>query len=154
VLKRMREIIGFENGESIMAPGGTISNLYSVILSRFHKFPQVKMEGMRALPGKPVVFTSNQCHYSIKTACAVTGVGLENCIMVDTDWFGRMMPEDLERLIVEEKAKGNIPLMVNATAGTTVMGAFDPLEAIADICEKYDIWMHVDVRNYKGHFDR
>lgn len=39
-------------------------------------------------------------------------------------------------------------MYVNATAGTTVYGAFDPINAIADICEKYNMWLHVDVRPY------
>ncbi len=38
-----------------------------------------------------------------------------------------------------------MPLFVNATAGTTVYGAFDPINDIADICEKYNLWLHVDV---------
>ncbi|KAJ8788770.1 hypothetical protein J1605_005066 [Eschrichtius robustus] len=41
--------------------------------------------------------------------------------------------------------KGFVPFLVSATAGTTVYGAFDPLLAVADICKKYKIWMHVDV---------
>lgn len=42
--------------------------------------------------------------------------------------------------------QGHIPMYVNATAGTTVYGAFDPINEIADICEKYNMWLHVDVR--------
>lgn len=44
--------------------------------------------------------------------------------------------------------QGHVPMFVNATAGTTVYGAFDPINEIADICEKYNIWLHVDVRHY------
>ena len=51
----------------------------------------------------------------------------------------------LEKHIIQVKAEGKVPLMVNATASTTVYGAFDPLNEIADICEKYKIWLHVDV---------
>jgi cysteine sulfinate desulfinase/cysteine desulfurase-like protein len=58
---------------------------------------------------------------------------------------GRMIPSELERLILERKAMGHIPFFVNATAGTTVLGAFDPIEPIADICQKYKLWLHVDV---------
>ena len=57
-----------------------------------------------------------------------------------------MCPEDLERLITEDKARGLKPFFVNCTAGTTVIGAFDPINAIADICEKHGVWMHIDVR--------
>lgn len=44
--------------------------------------------------------------------------------------------------------QGYVPMYVNATAGTTVYGAFDPINEIADICEKYNMWLHVDVRKY------
>ena len=56
-----------------------------------------------------------------------------------------MIPEELERLIVKSISDGKIPFFVNATTGTTVFGAFDPLHPIADICEKYKLWFHVDV---------
>lgn len=45
-------------------------------------------------------------------------------------------------------AQGAVPFMVNATAGTTVLGAFDPIQEIADICEKYKLWLHVDVSSF------
>ncbi|GAB0184804.1 glutamate decarboxylase 2 [Grus japonensis] len=60
--------------------------------------------------------------------------------------IGKMIPSDLERRILEAKQKGFVPFLVSATAGTTVYGAFDPLIAIADICKKYKIWMHVDFK--------
>lgn len=145
VLEKMRKIIGFKSGESTLTPGGTIANLYSVILARFQMFPDIKLKGSSSLPGELVIFTSDQCHYSLKTACAVTGIGIDNCIMVESDWSGRMIPAVLELMIREQKDEGKIPIMVNATGGTTVVGAFDPLEEIADICKKYGIWMHVDV---------
>lgn len=56
-----------------------------------------------------------------------------------------MITSELERLILERKAKGDIPFFVNATAGTTVLGAFDDINTIADICQKYNCWMHIDV---------
>lgn len=65
--------------------------------------------------------------------------------MVPSDERGHIIPGKLEELIIERKAKGHIPFFVNATAGTTVIGAFDPISDIADICEKYGLWLHVDV---------
>lgn len=58
VLEKMRHIIGFMDGDSILAPGGAISNLYSVIVARHKMFPEYKHKGMRALPKQLVMFTS------------------------------------------------------------------------------------------------
>ena len=57
-----------------------------------------------------------------------------------------MITSVLDKKIEEQKSKGNIPFFVSATAGTTVVGAFDDLNTIADICQKHKVWMHVDVR--------
>ena len=58
---------------------------------------------------------------------------------------GHMIPEDLDEKIKGTKCSGRLPFFVNATCGTTVLGSFDPLDKIADVCEKYKIWLHVDV---------
>lgn len=62
-----------------------------------------------------------------------------------TDDVGRMICKDLEEKILSAIEENKRPFYVNATAGTTVLGAFDDLNAIADICLKYNLWMHVDV---------
>jgi glutamate/tyrosine decarboxylase-like PLP-dependent enzyme len=41
--------------------------------------------------------------------------------------------------------QGSVPFLVSATSGTTVLGAFDPLDAIADVCQRHGMWFHVDV---------
>lgn len=146
VLTKMREIIGFQGGDSILAPGGSISNLYAFLAARHKMFPDYKEHGPRGLPGDLCMFTSDQCHYSIKSCASVCGLGTENCVSVPSDELGKMIPSELERLILERKARGQIPFFVNATAGTTVLGAFDPLNEIADICQKFNCWLHVDVR--------
>jgi glutamate decarboxylase len=55
-----------------------------------------------------------------------------------------MDPSSLRKIIEEDKSKGFLPFFVNCTAGTTVIGAFDPINAIADICEEHGIWLHID----------
>lgn len=57
-----------------------------------------------------------------------------------------MIPEALEEKIIAAKNAGYQPFFVNATAGTTVYGAFDPINQIADICDRHNLWLHVDVR--------
>lgn len=58
VLEKMRHIIGFQDGDSILAPGGAISNLYSLIVARHKMFPECKSKGMRGLEKQLVLFTS------------------------------------------------------------------------------------------------
>ena len=58
---------------------------------------------------------------------------------------GKMIPNELERRVLEVKKRKQTPFLVSATMGNTVLGAFDSLDKIADICERYDFWMHVDV---------
>ncbi|XP_058794076.1 glutamate decarboxylase isoform X3 [Phymastichus coffea] len=146
VLHKMREIIGWPNGmgDSILAPGGSISNLYAFLAARHKMFPEYKERGLAAIGGQLCMFTSDQCHYSVKSCASVCGLGTDNCVMVPSDERGRMIPQRLEELILERKAKGHIPFFVNATAGTTVIGAFDPISEIADICQKYNCWLHID----------
>uniref|UniRef100_A0A674C0M4 Glutamate decarboxylase 1 n=1 Tax=Salmo trutta TaxID=8032 RepID=A0A674C0M4_SALTR len=144
-LKKMREIIGWPDGEGdgIFSPGGAISNMYSVMIARYKFFPEVKTKGMTAAP-RLVLFTSEHSHYSIKKASAALGFGTENLILLSTDERGRVIPADLEAKVIDAKARGCVPMFVNATAGSTVYGAFDPIHEIADICEKYNMWLHVD----------
>ncbi len=61
-----------------------------------------------------------------------------------------MIASELDRLISRDKADGKRPFFVNATAGTTVTGCYDPINDIADIAERQGLWLHIDV-SY-GHF--
>lgn len=66
VLEKMRHIIGFMDGDSILAPGGAISNLYSIIVARHKMFPDCKTKGLRALPQQLVLFTSEHVSSLLK----------------------------------------------------------------------------------------
>ncbi|XP_052253177.1 glutamate decarboxylase 1-like [Dreissena polymorpha] len=143
VLQRMKQLIGWSDGDAIFAPGGAMSNLYAVLTARHLVCPDVKHDGMYAA-NKLAVFTSVQSHFSIKKAAVLLGIGLNNVYSIDTDSRGRMDVAKLEEAIQRAMAAGVRPLLVNATCGTTVLGAYDPVNAIADVCEKYGVWMHID----------
>ncbi|XP_008954680.1 cysteine sulfinic acid decarboxylase isoform X3 [Pan paniscus] len=87
---------------------------------------------------------SQKCHYSIQKGAAFLGLGTDSVRVVKADERGKMVPEDLERQIGMAEAEGAVPFLVSATSGTTVLGAFDPLEAIADVCQRHGLWLHVD----------
>lgn len=65
---------------------------------------------------------------------------------VKTDEYGRMDVEDLKKVMTKARNEGRLPFFVNATAGTTVLGAIDPLKEIAEACRNASVWFHVDVR--------
>src|SRR6218665_718422 len=72
---------------------------------------------------------------------------LASCPLVLTEFYvfrGKMMASDLDQKIEKAKAEGAKPFFVGAMAGTTVLGAFDSLNEIADVCEKHKLWLHVD----------
>ncbi|KAK6741374.1 hypothetical protein RB195_009305 [Necator americanus] len=145
VMRRMWETIGWDpnTSDGVFAPGGAISNLYAFILARHNLFPNGKQEGLKELP-KLCAFTSEDSHYSIKRASAICGIGTNYCYPIRTDSAGKMIPEELEKKIMEAKKEGLTPMFVCCTAGTTVYGAFDPIEKVADICERHNVWLHVD----------
>lgn len=91
-----------------------------------------------------VVFASEEAHYSIQKMSSLLGIGEANVIDIKTNEFGSMIPEDLEKQIIDQKSKGHIPLAVIVTLGTTVRGAFDPVDIVAEICKRHQIWLHAD----------
>jgi len=143
VTERLLEYAGFTNGDGMFFPGGSICNMQAMCLARQKYLPNVKEDGMFAC--KPLVaFTSEECHYSLQKAAATLGIGTKNMRKVKTDAKGKMIMADLEDKIISSLEKGERPFFVNATAGTTVGGAYDPFNEVADLCEKYDMWFHVD----------
>uniref|UniRef100_A0A3P8S188 Cysteine sulfinic acid decarboxylase n=1 Tax=Amphiprion percula TaxID=161767 RepID=A0A3P8S188_AMPPE len=143
VLRGLRQLVGWTEGDGIFCPGGSTSNIYAMNLARYQLFPEVKSQGLYGLP-RLAIFSSPESHYSVKKGAALLGIGTDNVIMVKVDDGGRMIPEDLDQKIELSKSQGAVPFLVSCTSGTTVKGAFDPLDRIADVCDKHKLWMHVD----------
>lgn len=142
VVNELLEMMGFERGEGIMVTGGSNSNLLAMLCARTEYSPSIRQTGFGH--NRFRIYVSAEAHYSFDKAANITGIGTQNLIQVPSNENGEMIPEELERIIKTDLREGNVPIMVGATFGTTVMGAFDPLVKIAKICEKYKIWCHVD----------
>ncbi|MGZ3724310.1 MAG: aminotransferase class V-fold PLP-dependent enzyme [Pseudobdellovibrio sp.] len=145
VIKKLGQQIGWrtQSVEGITVPGGSAANFMAVHCARQKKFKNFKTEGLPA-GTKIKIFVSDQAHYSLKKASVVLGFGSNSLVAIKTDSKGRMLTSDLEEQIKHCLHEGFTPLMVCATAGTTVQGAFDPINTIAEICKAHDIWLHVD----------
>jgi glutamate/tyrosine decarboxylase-like PLP-dependent enzyme len=143
LIQKMNGLVGFERGEGIFCTGGSNANMIGVLCARDRAFPESKARGIDR-GEHPVMFVSDQAHYSFAKAANVLGIGQENAIAVKTDDDGRMIPDELDAEIRNARARGARPFFVGATAGTTVLGSIDPLTAVAAICREYGVWMHVD----------
>ncbi|KAK9355824.1 pyridoxal phosphate-dependent transferase [Lipomyces doorenjongii] len=138
------ELFGFTSEWSggITLPGGSASNTHSLIVARTILYPDTKLNGNGDY--KFVIFTSCHGHYSVEKAAISLGLGSESVWAIPVDKDERMRVDVLEEKILEAKEQGRTPLYINATAGTTVYGSYDPFEEIAVIAKKHCLWFHVD----------
>ena len=142
VLREVCNTIGWDNGsDGTFASGGSLTNFMAMIMARDTTLSDVKNRGMQA---PMTVYTSEESHYSIPKNAAFCGIGRGQVRYISTDNYGRMIPEELERQIENDIQEGYIPTLLNLTAGTTVLGAFDSITDLLPIAKKYNIWTHVD----------
>lgn len=143
LVQKMGKIAGFENPEGQFTTGGSNGNLMAVVMARHQACERGKQEGLFGQQ-KMVIFTSAESHYSILKAANITGIGADQVWKVEVDDEGKMDMGNLRRLIQKAREEGSMPMMMVGTAGTTVRGAYDPLEEMADIAREEGLWFHVD----------
>lgn len=142
ILRKVCDMIGWgEKSDGTIAPGGSMTNFMSMIMGRDHFDKNTPHQGVNK---KLTVYTSVDSHYSIPKNAAFSGIGRDNVRFIPTNKQGEMDVDALNQQIQKDKADGFHPVMVNATAGTTVLGAFDDIESISEICKRNSIWLHVD----------
>jgi glutamate/tyrosine decarboxylase-like PLP-dependent enzyme len=143
MIRLMNTYTGYTKGDGIFLTGGSNANMVAMFSARNKKLPNIRKQGMQHAPTL-VAFVSNQAHYSFETAANLLGIGSDQVIKVKTNAAGSMLPGALENAIELAINKGQIPFFVGATCATTMQGAYDPLDQLADICKKYGIWLHAD----------
>jgi len=143
-LQKMGKMCGWtEPCDGLFNPGGSISNLYALQSALHHFYPKTKSTGLFNMP-RLTVFTSKHSHYSVARAVAILGLGIDSLRKVPVDERGKMIPEKLEEMIKASKDANEIPFFVTCTAGTTVLGAFDPIEPVLEITKRHNMWLHLD----------
>ena len=129
----------------ISVQGGSASNMTSIVIARNTIYPATKIHGNGHGGRQLVLFTSAHGHYSIEKAAQACGFGSAAVIPVPVDpATGSMLPSALESLITNARSQVKTPFYVNATAGTTVLGSFDPFSEIAAIASNHGMWFHID----------
>jgi glutamate/tyrosine decarboxylase-like PLP-dependent enzyme len=132
--------------DGLFVPGGSISILYSLLLARHQYDTSIRKTGLRA-ESNLVAFCSDMAHYSYKKSAIVSGLGENNLIAVKSLPNGAMDPQDLKAKLEQAIEDGKNPFYVGLTAGTTVLGAYDPYHEIMDVIDSFsnhNIWTHID----------
>jgi sulfinoalanine decarboxylase/sulfinoalanine decarboxylase/aspartate 1-decarboxylase len=142
VLREVCNLIGWDkNSDGTIAPGGSMTNFMGMLMARDAFNEKAKFEGVSQ---KMIVYTSAESHYSTPKNAAFAGIGRDNVRKIATDEQGAMDNEVLRQTIQEDIAQGLHPILINCTAGTTVLGAFDNLVEANKIAKEFNIWIHVD----------
>lgn len=99
---------------------------------------------VEGVPSNLRVYCSTETHSSIEKAVAISGIGTKNLVKIEVDEKLGMIPERLAQQVEKDINNGLAPCCVVVATGATGTVAVDPLKPIADICQKHNIWLHVD----------
>ncbi|QDU10574.1 pyridoxal phosphate-dependent decarboxylase family protein [Gimesia aquarii] len=147
LIKMIGKEIGFPTDKfsGLVTHGGSLANLTGLLAARNLTCPEIWQQGASAKNElMPVILASSDAHYSLTRSAGILGIGTENILKVSLDQQRRMNPLALREIILKCQSENRKIIAVIACACATPIGAFDPLNEIADLCEQFQIWLHVD----------
>lgn len=146
VINWFRQILGFPVGAmGLLVSGGSMAALTALAAARHTKCGyDIRALGLRDSGAQLVFYRSGETHGCYQKAIELMGIGSRNLVTVEHDSTMRMIPKALDAAISRDKDSGRVPVAVIASAGTVNSGAIDPLDEIADVCERHGVWLHVD----------
>jgi aromatic-L-amino-acid/L-tryptophan decarboxylase len=145
MMEWLREMCGLpETWEGVIQDTASAATLCAILSARerVSNF-EINQKGFTEAT-KYRIYSSNQVHSSIDKAVKIAGLGIENLQKIAVDENFALLPTELEKAILADKAAGFVPLCVVAALGTTSSVAMDCIAEIGEICEKYAIWLHID----------
>ena len=145
VLDWLRQMLGLPAGLfGVIQDTASTSTLVALAAAR-EAVPGLDVR-RRGLVGQArlLMYASDQAHSSVEKAGIVLGIGQEGLRTIPVDDEYRMQTAELARAIAEDRAAGFTPFAVTATVGTTSTTSIDPVPAIADVCAREGLWLHVD----------
>lgn len=148
--------LGWQPGHfaGVVTHGASLANLTGLLAARNVALGDAWERGLNEnqraggvgppVVSSPVIVTQQDAHYSVARAAGILGIGTANVIKVGQDSHRRMDPAKLDAALAEMRSAGRPVIAVVASACATPIGAFDPLDAVADLCAKHHVWLHVD----------
>lgn len=143
----LRQMMGLPGiFEGIIYDTASVSTMHAIAAARERAGLDIRDRGMCGRSDLPQlrVYCSEHVHSSIDKSLITLGLGLQSLRKVECDPRFEMRAEKLEQAIREDIAAGHVPICVIPTIGTTSTSSIDPVDAVADICHKHSIWLHVD----------
>lgn len=147
VLDWLAQMMGLpEHFDGIIYDTASVSTMHAIAAARERANLDIREKGMSGRPDLPLlrVYCSEHVHSSIDKSVITLGLGTASLAKIPVNDRFEMIAELLADAIEEDIDKGHMPICVVPTIGTTSTSSVDPVDAVADICEKYGIWMHVD----------
>ncbi len=145
VIDWSKQIFGFPTSATgILLSGASIANITALITARNRYNENIRQQGLRAVDGQMVVYTSSETHTCVKKAVEVIGIGSNYLRLVPVDEHYRIRVDLLKQMIEDDKATGLLPFCIIGNAGTVNTGAIDDLEELATLCSQHGCWFHID----------
>ncbi|HUR36247.1 MAG TPA: pyridoxal-dependent decarboxylase, partial [Terriglobales bacterium] len=139
------ERVGWKQGSGgTFTSGGNEANFSGLALALAHAFPGVVENGVSSIGAMATVYASAESHHSLDKSVGLLGLGRKALRRVPLNDNVQMDVAALEKQVIADKVAGHKPFCVVATAGTTNSGAIDDMVAIADVCKRHGLWLHVD----------
>ena len=133
----LRDWMGFPpTTRGLFTTGGSMATFTAIVCARERHL------GAEIRCG--VLYTSDQAHHSIGKAAKLAGIMPDRVRAVPSDRRYRLRADALAEMIAADRRSGLTPFAVISTAGTTNTGAVDPLDDVADVCEREKLWHHID----------
>ena len=124
--------------------GGNEANFSGLALALAHHFPAAVEDGVASIGAQPVLYASSEAHHSLDKSAGLLGIGRRALRRIGVNSQLQLDSTQLEAAIQADKAQGHRPFCVVVTSGTTNSGALDDIEALAEICRRHQLWLHLD----------
>lgn len=149
LLRKLAQLVGWnpDTSSGLLTHGGSLANLTALLTARNVAFPNSWEDGC---PFNAVIVAHTDSHYCVSRSAGILGMGTRQIRSVALDEHRRMDPIALRQTLEKCQAAGEKVVAVVAVACATPIGAFDKLSAIADVCERFGVWMHVDAAHGGG----
>ncbi len=143
----LRRLMGLPDSfEGVIYDTASIATMHALAAAREAAVRSARSRGLAGRSDVPAlaVYCSDQAHSSVDKALIALGLGLDSLRRIPSDDRFRLRPDLLAQAITADRASGILPVAVVATVGSTSTTSIDPVPAVADICEREGLWLHVD----------